>query len=119
MLTHLTALVFFSLLFLVLLVLKLLLGMALLSFARNRYAGMKRREQESSVVESKRVGGWGAVETGEERRRWIYEDDEGGLRKRGEREKEKEKEKDKGGKGGGGLGLGGVERYAMVGKRIW
>ena len=90
---------------------------------------MKAREAESASVDSKRVGGWGVVETGDERRRWIYRDDEEGLRRVREREKEREKEreggKDKEGGAKGkekereGKGLAGVERYAMVGKRIW
>ena len=116
LLTHLTTVVFFSLLFLVLLSLKLLLGMALLSLARRRYAGMKAREKESSTADSKRFGGWGMVETGDERRKWIYEDDPEGLR----RVREREEKDGKGGEGRKeGRKLDSVERYAMVGKRIW
>lgn len=75
-----------------------------------------------NLAGGKRVGGWGTVEVGEERRRWIYEEDGEGL----ERLRDKEREKDGargGGKGGGGgekgVKLEGVERYSMVGKRIW
>lgn len=105
--------------------------MLLLTYARARYASLAEREQGSSSAGGKRVGGLGVVELGEERRRVIYEDDTG--RRAGKREKEREKEKDrekdwekeKGGKDGEGEGeretrrFGGVERYAMVGKRIW
>lgn len=109
-----STLVLFLLLFLVLLTLKLLLGMALLKYARGRYAGMKAREGASSQADGKRVGGWGVVEVDEDKRRWIYEDDEAGLKKLREKEREgREKER------GGGKGFGGVERYSMVAKRIW
>ena len=78
---------------------------------------MKTREQESAWSDGKRVGGWGAVEVGEDRRRWIYEDDAEGVKKMRDRDKEtKERE---GKSGGGGKGLGNVERYTMVAKRIW
>ncbi|KAF2171510.1 hypothetical protein M409DRAFT_18623 [Zasmidium cellare ATCC 36951] len=101
--------------YLLLLAFKLLLGMGLLSWARSRYVGMKARENMDTVVQGgERVGGWGTVEVGEEKRRWIYEDDRDGL----EKLREKEREKDKG-KGGGGGKLEGVERYSMVAKRIW
>ena len=89
--------------------------MVLLSFARNRYRGMKAREHESSLAEGKRVGGWGVVEVGEEKRRWIYVDDEAALRKLREREERgREREKE-----GGEKAFEGVKRYSMVGKRIW
>lgn len=123
--------------FAVMLALKLLLGMALLTFARSRYRGMKERERRTGSVEAggRRVGGWGTVEVDEDKRRWIYVDDQDGLRslrerekrrdvdggeatgrdggsvdKEREREREREKERER---------LWGVERYAMVAKRIW
>jgi len=133
-LSNLTTITLFALAFLLLLTLKLLLGMILLSFARRRYKDMKVRESESSLTDGKRLGGWGMVEMGEDRRRWIYEDDaEGlkGLREREARGREKERERregvrevmketngnKEGGKRPGGLGS--VRRYSMVAKRIW
>ncbi|KAK4506348.1 hypothetical protein PRZ48_000078 [Zasmidium cellare] len=112
----LTTLSFFLAVYLLLLAFKLILGMGLLSWARSRYVGMKARENMDTVVQGgKRVGGWGTVEVGEEKRRWIYEDDREGL----ERLREKEREKDKG-KGEKSVGkLESVERYSMVAKRIW
>lgn len=95
---------------------------------------MKVRESESSLTDGKRLGGWGMVEMGEDRRRWIYEDDaEGleGLREREARGREKEREEREGvrevmketnGNKEGGRrpgGLGSVRRYSMVAKRIW
>ena len=55
--------------------------MALLSFARNRYKGMKDRERQSIDTQGRRIGGWGVVEVDEDKRRWIYEDDKEGLQK--------------------------------------
>ena len=56
------------------------------------------------------------VELGDERRRWIYEDDPEGLKKMRDREKDtRERE----GRGNNNKGLTHVERYAMVAKRIW
>lgn len=117
-----TFLLVFLLVFLALLVVKLVLGMALLRYARDRYAGMKAKEHavttgkaEREVFDAKgtRVGGYGHVEVGEERRRWVYGDDVEGLRKARERERKaaegRGEEKD----------LGGVMRYEMVAKRIW
>jgi hypothetical protein len=120
----LTMVVVFLLLFLVLLVVKLVLGMALLRYARDRYARMKAKEQavaaglaerESFDAQGKRTGGYGQVEVGEDRRRWIFGDDVDGLRKAVERDRrneeraEREKEKD----------FGHVIRYEMVARRIW
>ncbi|KAF1813562.1 DUF747-domain-containing protein [Eremomyces bilateralis CBS 781.70] len=103
---------------LLLLAMKLLLGMALLTFSRNRYHGMKERERQSyTYVGGKRAGGWGMVEVDDDKRRRIYEGDEAGLKKSRERAKETEqggRDLDKGSKG-----LDGVDRYAMVAKRIW
>ena len=103
---------FFLALYLVLLALKLVLGMALLSFARTRYKGMKERERQSVDTHGRRIGGWGVVEVSEEKRRWIYEDDAEGLRELREKE-------ERGRKGGGGVRLDGVQRYSMAAKRIW
>ena len=63
------------------------------------------------AADGKRIGGWGVVEVGEDKRRWIYRDDPEGARKLREREEEGRKAR------GGGFGA--VRRYAMVGKRIW
>ncbi|KAK1771895.1 eukaryotic membrane protein family-domain-containing protein [Phialemonium atrogriseum] len=118
-----TMVVVFLLVFLALLVVKLVLGMALLRYSRDRYARMKVREHAvaqgrepplpSDEARGKRVGGHGEVETGEERRRWIYAEDAEGLRKarakerRAERGPERERDIDK------------IVRYEMVAKRIW
>lgn len=119
-----TMVVVFLLIFLVLLIVKLILGMVLLQYARRRYARMQvkehaiaagQAERESFDARGKRSGGYGGVEVGDERRRWIFGDDTEGLRKAQEKEKraernlEKEKEKD----------FGRVMRYEMVAKRIW
>lgn len=110
-----TMLVFFLIMYLILLALKLLLGMLLLSFARTRYRKMKMHEhkKQNFDTQGRRVGGWGAVEVDEDKRRWIYEDDPEGLKNLREREaKGKEKAK-------GELKLDGVDRYMMAAKRIW
>jgi hypothetical protein len=125
-----TMTVFFFITFLVLLIIKLLLGMVLLKYSRNRYAEMKRREallatkknaeRESYDAPGRRSGGYGSIEVGEERQRWIHADETEGL---------------PGGKGIGGKRSGGggseekrkqsegeyngVFRYDMVAKRIW
>ncbi|KAH6843463.1 eukaryotic membrane protein family-domain-containing protein [Chaetomium sp. MPI-CAGE-AT-0009] len=120
----LTMVVVFLLIFLVLLVVKLLLGMVLLRYARDRYAGMKAQEhavaagaaeRESFDARGRRVGGYGQVEVGDDRRRWIFGEDVDGLRKARERERktevniERDKEKD----------FGRVMRYEMIARRIW
>ncbi|OQE15637.1 hypothetical protein PENSTE_c027G00024 [Penicillium steckii] len=122
--------------FIVLLMLKLLLGMLLLAFARSRYKKLKASETEprksshsfaqpQSAVEtpaprkdefnvegSRRAGGWGMVEVGDEKRRWIYGDDPEGLRRVKEKEdRDKNKDKD--------LKIDHVQRYEMVAKKIW
>lgn len=118
-----TMVVVFLLLFLALLVVKLVLGMGLLRYSRDRYAVMKSREhavasgkgeREVFDTKGKRVGGYGHIEVGEDRRRWVYGDDVEGLRKARERER---KEGQKGGKEE--KDLGGVMRYEMIAKRIW
>ncbi|CAP83089.1 Pc15g02030 [Penicillium rubens Wisconsin 54-1255] len=117
--------------FIVLLILKLLLGMVLLAFSRSRYRKMKGRENERrqannqsgtesgaprsrdfDVEGSQRVGGWGVVEVGDEKRRLIYADDPDGLRRLKEKE-EKDKSKD------GEFNVDHVQRYEMIAKKIW
>ncbi|KAF2716683.1 DUF747-domain-containing protein [Polychaeton citri CBS 116435] len=110
--------VFFLAAYFVLLALKLVLGMVILKFARDRYAGMKEREGMKDVdTQGKRIGGWGVVEVGEDKRRWIYEDDPEGLRALRERERAREKDKEK--DGAKAVKLEGVQRYSMAAKRIW
>ncbi|KAF2772364.1 DUF747-domain-containing protein [Teratosphaeria nubilosa] len=115
-----TMILVFLTLYLILLALKLLLGMLLLSYSRRRYRGMKERERQDYTAEGgKRVGGWGAVEVGEEKRRWIYEDDPEALRELREKEERGRKSERERVEKGKGDGLEGVERYAMAAKRIW
>lgn len=109
-----TMLVFFLVLYFFLLAFKLVLGMCLLSFSRGRYRGMKEREMQSYDGGGRRVGGWGVVEVDEDKRRWIYDDDEEGLKNLHEREA---KAKEKASKGD--MKLDGVGRYMMAAKRIW
>ena len=115
-----TMLLFFLALYLLLLAFKLALGMALLQVARSRYRSMKERENDrADVPGSKRVGEWGIVEVGEDRRRWIYEDDGEALRSLRERERRAgARERGEGGSRQG-KGLEDVDRYSMVAKRIW
>ncbi|EFW21881.1 conserved hypothetical protein [Coccidioides posadasii str. Silveira] len=81
------------------------------------YANSKPDPTGDTVEGSRRVGGWGAVEVGEGRRRWIYADDPEALRKLKERE---ERDTNKAAKSVGGLhGIGNIRRYEMVAKRIW
>ncbi|KAL9050723.1 MAG: hypothetical protein Q9162_006463 [Coniocarpon cinnabarinum] len=120
-----TMLLFFLALYLLLLALKLALGMILLGVARNRYACMLERERKSEKekmieTESKRLGGWGVAELGDERRKTIYEGHENELRRIKEKEiKAKEAEERDSLSGKGLKAMEGVERYAMVAKRIW
>ncbi|KAJ0354746.1 hypothetical protein COL154_011610 [Colletotrichum chrysophilum] len=115
-----TMIVVFFIAFLVLLVIKLLLGMILLRYSRNRYAKMKRKEhlvatgqeeRESYDTKGKRVGGYGHIEVTEDRRRWIHADEKEGLKggKGRVQKAEKPPESD----------YNGVYRYEMVAKRIW
>ncbi|KAL1898468.1 hypothetical protein Sste5346_003371 [Sporothrix stenoceras] len=117
-----TMVVVFFLMFLILLIAKLLLGMALLRYARNRYTNMKvqehaeamgQAEPESFDATGKRTGGYGKVEVGEERRRWIFSDDPEGLKK------VREKDRRESGKGKKEMDLNTITRYEMVAKRIW
>ncbi|KAI9858704.1 MAG: hypothetical protein M1813_007336 [Trichoglossum hirsutum] len=110
----LTIFILFLGLFLLLLGAKLVLGMLLLGFSRNRYRSMKEREREVMETRGKRFGGFGMVDVDEEKRRWIYKDDPEGLRALRERERTtREKE------GRLEANFGGVSRYSMVAKRIW
>lgn len=113
-----TMAVFFITLYLILLIIKLILGMLLLRCARDRFSCMKARErQKIASVETKRLGGWGTVELGEDRRKTIFESDELGLktmRDRDARLREAE------GKGNKGMDLKRVMRYNLgQAKRIW
>src|SRR6187402_1849282 len=93
----LTMLIFFLGAFFVLLACKLVLGMLLLKFARNRYRTMKKREHQSYDTEGKRLGGWGMTEVDDDKKRWIYDDDPDSLRKMKEKERHaKEKAEKKG-----------------------
>ena len=103
------------LIFLLLLALKILLGMALLSFARSRYSGMKEREKLSIDAGGRRIGGWGTVEVDEDKRRWIYADDPDGVKRLRDREA---KDRDHV-KHGQAPDFSKVERYSMTAKRIW
>jgi hypothetical protein len=117
--------VVFFLGFLVLLVLKLLLGMLLLRYSRDRYFAMRAKERAVAAAEqpresyelkgSKRAGGHSEVEVGEERRQWLYGDDKEGLRKA----REKEAKVERGGDPAKDKDLSGVMRFDMVARRIW
>lgn len=115
-----TMVVVFFIIFLVLLILKLLLGMVLLKYARNRYAQMKHKEAlvaagkaewDNYKASGVRVGGFGEVEVSDDKRRWINADPTEGL-----------KRKKKGGDAAAAAAESdyqGVFRYDMVEKRIW
>ncbi|KAI5370655.1 putative Tapt1 family protein [Septoria linicola] len=109
-----TMVIVFLAVYLVLLAFKLVLGMCLLSYARNRYRDMKAREEQSLDTHGRRVGGWGTVEVSEDKRRWIYDDDPGSLASLKEKEARGRQKIDK-----SGLKLDSVDRYTMVAKRIW
>ncbi|KAI6711759.1 hypothetical protein JHW43_005711 [Diplocarpon mali] len=108
----LTMLIFFLGAFFVLLACKLVLGMLLLRFARNRYRTMKKREHQSYGAEGKRLGILGMTEVDDDKRRWIYNDDQEALSKMKEKERigreRAEKSQD----------FGKISRYEMI-KRIW
>ncbi|PPJ49552.1 hypothetical protein CBER1_01869 [Cercospora berteroae] len=109
-----TMVIFFLVIYLVFLALKLILGMGLLSYSRNRYHDMKTREDQPIDTYGRRVGGWGAVEVDEDKRRWIYEDDPENLAKLREKESRGRQKADQ-----TALKLDNVDRYTMVAKRIW
>ncbi|KAL9476236.1 hypothetical protein ACSS6W_006077 [Trichoderma asperelloides] len=117
-----TMVVVFFIIFLVLLILKLLLGMVLLKYARNRYAKMKQKEAQVAAGQAEwdnykasgiRVGGFGEVEVTEDKRRWINADPTEGLRKKKKKGGDDRKETNVEGD------YQGVFRYDMVEKRIW
>ncbi|KAJ8062775.1 hypothetical protein OCU04_008033 [Sclerotinia nivalis] len=111
----LTMIVFFLGAFFVLLACKLVLGMLLLKFARNRYQTMKMREHRSYETGGKRVGGWGMVELNDDKKRWIYDDDSETLKKMKEKERmARDKEKV-----GAVQDFSKISRYEMAAKRIW
>ncbi|KAM0513581.1 hypothetical protein ACHAPE_007631 [Trichoderma viride] len=116
-----TMVVVFFIIFLVLLICKLLLGMILLKYARNRYAKMKQKEALVAAGQAEwdnykangiRVGGFGEVQVTEDKRRWINADPTEGLKKK---KKEREDRKPTNVEGD----YQGVFRYDMVEKRIW
>jgi hypothetical protein len=116
---HFSTVVIVVLLFLVFLAMKLVLGMVLLSYSRSRYRSMKEREKNAvhDIEGGKRVGGWGVVEVGEDKRRWICEDDDSvGAKVPKEREGRERVRKEK---GAGEAAFDKVKRYEMVAKRIW
>jgi hypothetical protein len=107
--------VFFLGAFFVLLACKLVLGMVLLKFARDRYSTMKKREHRSYDTGGKRVGGWGMVEVDDDKKRWIYDDDPETLKKLREKERAaRDKEKV-----GAVQDFSKISRYEMAAKRIW
>lgn len=116
----------FFLAWLVLLVVKLLLGMALLKYSRDRYATIRLKEQsiangqekrDNFFQPGKRVGGYGAVELGDDRRRMIYADDPEGLKRMQDRDRKGNDMAKKMEAGDDGLEK--VTRYEMLAKRIW
>ncbi|KAK3068682.1 hypothetical protein LTR53_013555 [Teratosphaeriaceae sp. CCFEE 6253] len=110
-----TMLTVFLAVFLILLALKLLLGMLLLTFARNRCSSMEERERQVTIaVDGKRTGIGALTEVDESKRKWIYQDDAAGLQALREKEERGRKQvREKGDK------LEGVDRYMMAAKRIW
>ncbi|KAK8069888.1 hypothetical protein PG994_006504 [Apiospora phragmitis] len=120
----LTMATFFFLAWVILLVVKLILGMALLRYSRDRYAATRMKEQsivsrqekrESFYQPGKRVGGLGAVEIGEERRRMIYADDPEGLKRMEARDRKGAEAAKKMEMGDDGLEK--VTRYEMIAKK--
>lgn len=111
-----TMVIFFLVAYLILLAFKLMLGMMLLTYARNRFRDMKVREEQSVDTHGRRVGGWGAVEVDEDKMRWIYEDDADGLANLKGKES---RGRQNAAADQGPLKLDKVERYSMIGKRIW
>jgi hypothetical protein len=103
--------------FLLLLVFKLVLGMVLLSIARNRYRDMKERERAPTETGGKYIGGFGLIDVDEEKRRWIYNDDPDGLARLRERDEKARRKEEK--ERAEGVGFGHVSRYSMASKRIW
>ena len=113
----LTMLIFFLGAFFVLLACKLVLGMLLLKYARNRYSSMKTREHMRYDTGGKRVGGWGMVEVDDAKKRWIYNDDMETLNKLKEKERAAKEKAEKGAAAGQDFSK--ISRYEMSAKRIW
>jgi hypothetical protein len=113
----LTMLVFFLGAYFVLLAMKLVLGMVLLRFARNRYRDMKRREQANYDTNGKRVGGWGMVEVDDDKKRWIYDDDPDALKRIKDKERVAKEKAEKGAAVSADFSK--ISRYEMSAKRIW
>jgi hypothetical protein len=112
----LTMMIFFLCAFLILLACKLVLGMLLLNYARNRYNTMKKREQMSLDTEGRRAGCWELAEIDDKKKRLIYEGDLDGanaLKERERKEAAKAKASEKG------TDFSKVARYEMAAKRIW
>jgi DNA-binding transcriptional ArsR family regulator len=108
--------------FLAFILAKLVLGMLLLNWARERCLATQEREGksgESISVGTRRLGINGMVEVPEEARKRIYEGDESGLAKVKEKEERGRRERDRERERGRGVDFGRVERYGMVAKRIW
>lgn len=117
--SFLTLATIFVVIYLIMLCLKLVLGMILLSIARNRYAGMKEREMIDTRTGGKMLGGFGVIDVDEEKRRWIYNDDPEGLKRLRERDEKGRREGEREKKEGSAGVFERVERYSMVAKRIW
>jgi hypothetical protein len=100
----LTMLVFFLGAFFVLLACKLVLGMLLLKFARNRYRSMKTREHQSVDAEGKRLGGWGMTEMDDPEHLRMLNEKARAAKEKAEKSTVKDFEK--------------LSRYELV-KRIW
>jgi hypothetical protein len=112
-----TMVVVFFIFFLVLLIAKLVLGMLLLRYARNRYARMKVKElqlqPDAFEAKGRRVGGFAQVEVTDDAKRWVEVDPREGLKKRAPAPGGQQKEPPQPYSGSG------VERFEMVAKRIW
>ena len=109
-----TMAVVFLIFYLLVLAFKLVLGMCLLGYSRRRYKGMKDRERQVVDTTGRRIGLWGMTELGDDRRKWIYADDPDGLQSMRDRERKGIQKAEK-----GKMDLDPIQRYAMVGKRIW
>ncbi|RDA86924.1 hypothetical protein CP532_1838 [Ophiocordyceps camponoti-leonardi (nom. inval.)] len=121
----LTMVVVFFIAFLLLLALKLLLGMALLQYARNRYAKMKRKEHalatgqaraDSYTTAGRRLGPRAEIELSDDRLRWIKADSAEGLP---DTKKKRPPPSSSTSTHPPEHDYQGVFRYDMVAKRIW
>lgn len=73
---------------------------------------MKKREHQSYGAEGRRLGVGGMTEVDDDKKRWIYDDDQEHLRKMKEKEKIAKEKSEKG------QDYGKISRYEML-KRIW